>query len=375
MRAENFTIPKLCIRGGDLAKQWYVYFYYVDLDGKKRQFRFSDGINQLKTKGERISEGNALIRALLDHLEGGWNPISNEVEEHENKTILEAIDEIFEIKKAYLTEASIRTYKNQTNLFKKWLKIKRYDHLYTENFTSFHARKYCDWLLRDKKYCGKTYNGHLTMLRTFFTEMVGRGYVKESPVSGFKSVRQDVGKNTAYSENEEKLFESIKLKDPCFYLATRFVKYCFLRRTELAKVQVKHINWDNKTLVIPSENAKSRIQDSVTIPKTLERMIEKAGFKELHPDTYLFGKFFLPNEQRIKRVDDFSDKQRYYNKKLNIRSECTFYSWKHTGTVELYNLTKDPYVVMRQCRHSNIDMTMIYLRSLGCGINEQVREW
>lgn len=375
MRAENFTIPKLCTRGGDLAKQWYVYFYYVDLDGKKRQFRFSDGINQLKTKGERISEGNALIRALLDHLEGGWNPVSNEVEEREDKTIIEAINEIFEIKKAYLTEASIRTYKNQTNLFKKWIEGRGFSNLYTQNFTSFHARKYCDWLLKDKQYCGKTYNGHLTMLRTFFTEMVDRGYMKESPVSGFKSVRQDMGKNIVYTQQEEKAFESIRKKDSRFYLATRFVKYCFLRRTELARVQAKHINWTNKTLVIPSENAKSRIQDSVTIPKTLERMIEEVGFRELPPDTFLFGKFFTPSKQRIKRVDDFSDKQRHYNKKLNIRSECTFYSWKHTGAVELYNMTKDPYVVMRQCRHTDIKMTMVYLRSLGCGVNELVREW
>ena len=36
---------------------------------------------------------------------------------------------------------------------------------------------------------------------------------------------------------------------------------------------------------------------------------------------------------------------------------------------------KNAYIVMRQCRHSDIKMTMIYLRSLGCGVNEQVREW
>ena len=47
----------------------------------------------------------------------------------------------------------------------------------------------------------------------------------------------------------------------------------------------------------------------------------------------------------------------------------------HTGVVDLYNHTKDAYIVMRQCRHSDIKMTMIYLRSLGCGVNEQVREW
>ena len=117
------------------------------------------------------------------------------------------------------------------------------------------------------------------------------------------------------------------------------------------------------------------MQDSVTIPGTLERMIEKAGFLELDPETYLFGKHFEPSLEWLNRVDDFSDMQRDINSRLGIGKGRTFYSWKHTGVVELYNLTKDPYTVMRQCRHTDIKMTMIYLRSLGCGVNEQVREW
>lgn len=193
-------------------------------------------------------------------------------------------------------------------------------------------------------------------------------------------MRQDSGKNTAYSEHEEKIFkESVKKSDFNFYLATRFVKYCFLRRSELSLVQVKHINWQNKTIVIPSENSKSRIQDSVTIPKTLEKYIIKSGILEMEPETYIFGNGrrgdFKPGLNKMKRVDNFSDMQRKYNKELGIKPEATFYSWKHTGVVELYNLTKDIHVVMRQCRHSDIKMTMIYLRSLGCVASEQVREW
>jgi len=88
-----------------------------------------------------------------------------------------------------------------------------------------------------------------------------------------------------YSEADEAKFEKIRDTDPDFYLATRFVRYCFLRRTELAKLQVKHINWENKTIIIPSKNAKSRVQDSVTIPKTLERMIRQSGVLELDPET------------------------------------------------------------------------------------------
>ncbi len=164
-------------------------------------------------------------------------------------------------------------------------------------------------------------------------------------------------------------------QSPNFYYATRFIKYLFLRRTELVSLKVKHINWDNKTVVIASNIAKSRVQDSVTIPKSLESIIIKMGILKLDPETYIFGKNFLPSLTKSKRVDDFSDKQRKFNRNNNIKNECSFYSWKHTGAVELYQITKDPYIVMRQCRHSDIKITMTYLRSLGCGVNEQVREW
>lgn len=375
METKNYTLPRLC--GTDLSKDWFVYFYYdVPVTGEKKIFRYKMGINRLKTKRDRSAKASAIISALTLKLESGWSPVTNEVENDTAvKTVSEALDEIFELKKAYLTDESIRTYNNQIALFKRWLVRERLDHIYTQNFTVDHARRYCDWMLRDRRYCGKTYNGHLTTLRTYFSEMVKRGYMTASPVAGFQTVRQDTGKNTTYSETDEKKFESVKDTDPGFYLATRFVRYCFLRRTELSKLQVRHINWDSKTIVIPSGNAKSRVQDSVTIPKSLERLIEGAGLLELDPDTYLFGKGFAPSPERLKRLDDFSDRQREVNRKLGIGRGRSFYSWKHTGAVELYNLTKDVYVVMRQCRHTDIKMTMIYMRSLGCGVNEQVREW
>ena len=374
MKTENYTTPKLC--GDDLSKDWFVYFYYTDqLSGKKKLFRYKMGINRLKTKKERNARASAIISALSIKLESGWSPITKKIENSQNKTVSEALDEIFEIKSAYLTKESIRTYGNQIDLFKRWLVQEGLDHLYTQNFNSDHVRKYCDWMLGVKKYSGKTYNGHIATLRTFFSEMVDRKYMESTPMKGFKFVRQETGKNITFSKSDELKFEKVRKSDRDFYLATRFVRYCFLRRTELSKLQVKHLNWNNKTITIPSESAKSRVQDSVTIPKTLEKLIDVAGILKLDPEMYLFGKHFEPSLKRLKRLDDFSDRQRRINEKLGINAACTFYAWKHTGVVELYNLTKDPYVVMRQCRHTDIKMTMIYLRSLGCGVNEQVREW
>lgn len=376
---KNFTIPKLCTSNGDISKAWYVYFYFTDpLTGQKKQFRYKFGINQLKTRREREREAGGIITALHLKLKDGWNPITDktEKEEYQDMTTFQALDDILSIKKAFITPRSYKTYYDQINLFRKWMQIRKLDKLFVQNFTNFYARQYFDWLLRDKGYCGKTHNGHLNTLRTFFNALVDRQIISNSPIAGIKKIPEDQGKNTTYSTDEEKTITDYLLKkDIRFYYATRFVKYCFFRRSELAKLQVKHIKWENKTIIVPSESAKSRIQDSVTISKSLEKIIEKMGILELDPNMYVFGKNFVPSPIKLNRVDDFSDRQRKINQELNVKQECTFYSWKHTGVVELYNIVKDPYIVMRQCRHSDIKMTMIYLRSLGCGVNEQVREW
>jgi integrase len=370
----NYTIPKLYTAKNNLSKDWYVYFYYTH-ERKKKLFKYRGGINYVKTKKEKVIEGNALVRALAEKLESGWNPFTNDKTKSEDKTLVNCIDEVYNIKCAYMTPRSQKTYYDQLNLFKKWLKLESIDHLYVQNVRREHIRSYLDWLLGVKKYTGKTHNGHLSTIKTFFNEFVERKYIEKSPVHGFKMLREEVGKNNTYSEHEEKLFEEIMTENPNFYLATRFVRYCFFRRSELSKIQVKHINWQSKTIIVPSENAKNRSQDSVTIPKTLERLIIKHRLMELDQEMYLFGKDFKPSPVKLNRVDDYTDFQREINRRLGIKKECTFYSWKHTGAVELYQRTKDVYVVMRQCRHSDIKVTMRYLRSLGCMVSEQVREW
>jgi integrase len=379
MKKKNaFTIPKLCTCKGDLSKSWYVYFYYTDLyTGEKKLFRYKYLLNSLKTKREREREASEMISVLHERLQNGWNPISEKTEsEHEDFTTAQALDNILSIKKSFLTQRSYKTYYDQLNLFKKWLEIRKYDKIFVQNFNINMARQYFDWLLKDKGYCGKTYNGHLGTLRSFFNSMVEREMILKNPVFGIKQVPQERGKNTTYTQDEEKRIEEYMINNELnFFYSTRFVRYCFFRRSELQKLQIKHIIWDNKTIIIPSSNAKSRVQDSITISKTLEKYIIQMGIMKMNPEFYVFGKHFIPSLEKIKRVDDFSDMQRKINNVVGIKKESTFYSWKHTGAVELYNRTKDPYTVMRQCRHSDIKMTMIYLRSLGCGVNEQVREW
>jgi len=369
-------MPRLCTCKGDVGKSWYVYFHYTDDNGEKQLCRYKFGINRIKSKRAREKEGAALVQALKIKLESGWNPLTKKTTAYKLNFVANTLFDLLDIKKAFITPRTYKTYYDQINLFKKWLESKAIDKLYISSFTDQHARSYSDWLLRDKQYCGKTHNSHLNTMRCFFNGAIERELVTHNPFKAVKAVRQEYGHNTTYSRDEEEKVKTMAYKEHrLFFYATQFVRYCFFRRSELASLQRKHIIWDNKTIIVPSKSAKNRTQDSITISSTLEKYILEMNILELDPEMYIFSKNFEPSFFKLKRVDDFSDQQREINRILGIKKEATFYSWKHTGAVELYNITKDPYTVMRQCRHSDIRMTMIYLRSLGCGVSEQVRAW
>jgi hypothetical protein len=58
------------------------------------------------------------------------------------------------------------------------------------------------------------------------------------------------------------------------------------------------------------------------------------------------------------------------NKRLEENNPI--YSWKHTGFVDMYQEIKEPYALMRQLRHYDLQTTMIYMKSLGLQSNQPV---
>jgi integrase len=59
---------------------------------------------------------------------------------------------------------------------------------------------------------------------------------------------------------------------------------------------------------------------------------------------------------------------------LGISDQKGLYSWKHSGACALYKvLNGDVYSLMRQLRHHDLNVTQIYLKSLGLLDNAAVR--
>jgi len=371
MTNSKFTEPKIIHYDYDLSREWFVYFRIKDDHGQWCKKVYKRDINRAPTKKDRLITATAIRNTLSYRLHNGWSPLG-QVKDH--KTICQVIDDILQTKKSSMKIKSVRTYNDVANMFKAWLRENRYDHLYPDGITPIIARDYLDHLLVDKKYTGKTHNGHLGILKTIFNAMVDREIIGKNPFKGIKELPEESGKNVAYTDAErKKVREYLYENNRRLYYAVQFVYYCFIRRSELIQLKVGDVDLQNMTIRISSAVSKNRKQESVTIPKSFEPALYEMQLDKLPDEWYLFGYRFQTCQRKMIRPDNLTESLRKALRKLSIRPECTFYSFKHTGCVNLYNSTKDIYLVSRQCRHHDIAMTMRYMRSLGVIVDEKLR--
>jgi integrase len=373
----KYSEPKVCHYKYDLTKKWFVYFRATNPEsGQKKLFVFKSGINTFNNKAERIQEANELKKVLEYKLKHeNWNPFTRKVETPiEKRTLLQHLSEMLELKAPVMKPKSIRTYREIVAMFRKWMEVNSYSKLYPVNFTPLIAREYLDYLLRDRNYSGKTHNSQMGILKTLFNQLVEREIIQKNPFAGIKALPEEIGKNVAFTREErEKIRDHLKEHNKRLYFAVQFLYYCFIRRSELIQLRVGDIDFQRMTITISSSASKNRKQESVTIPKSFEPILYEMGLDLAPKDFFIFGFKFQTCAKRMRKADNLTTAHKKILNEIGIRKECSFYGWKHTGVASLYQATKDPYLVMSQCRHSDIKITMIYLRSMGLQVNERIR--
>ena len=377
---KNYTEPKIspaAPKSCDLSKDWYVWFRFFDANTNTwKQLRYKKGINDIKNYKERIKEANALLEVIKEELAIGWNPLlKGEVNTIKIYTLRSGIDFILKLKEATLRKKSRYAYKYITLSFMEWLDSRHLGDLVIRNFTGSMAQEYMDWLLIKKKYSGRTFNDHLIVLRIFFNCFVDRDWIQKNPFRVVKRKTQTVGRNLAYTDQERDLLsDTLRQEKPRLWYFTQFVYHCFIRRTELTTIKVKHIDLLNNTIIIPGETAKNNTQESVVIPRDLVPVIREMQLHRYQSEDYVFGRSLMTCSNQYKNPNQISTVHNKIVKRLGISPEKGLYSHKHTGVCAYYYATgKDLFSVMRQLRHRDLNTTQIYLKSLGLVQNDVFR--
>lgn len=375
----TWSEPELCTYDFDLSRQWFIYFTVRnELTGAEVRRQHRGNINTYHSKEQRIRQAAALIAYWKDRLKSGqYNPWAEpEDKEEMPATVKDAMARILALKKRALKPKSFRNYRDIVNMFTSWLTLRQLGNLRLYQFTADRAQHYMDYLLTEKQYSGKTYNNQQGILHAFFSAMMvkGRAWIKENPFTGIEALPEDQGSNTPYSDKERaEITAYLKIHDRRMYYAIHFLFHCYIRKTELTTIRVRDIDWTNKTIRINSQAAKNRVQDSVAIPDAFLPILKEMGLDLAPASFYIFGKKMETVADRMVRPDDISDRYLVHKKAMGYKARDgkNFYSWKATGVIAYWAVIKDPFVIMRQCRHSDLKTTLIYMKSLGLNPNAQ----
>jgi integrase len=210
----------------------------------------------------------------------------------------------------------------------------------------------------------------------FFNFLMRRKIVKENPFTEMESLPIEIGKRVAFSDTDRALIKTYLTEtnpNPQLWLYLAIMYYTFLRPGEEVR-NLKIADIGEHYIRVRSDDAKNRKTQYVQISRGLEELIQEYKLRDYDPELYIFtlkGRpglkcpgdrwFYL---QHAKVLDALNLKNKNYSQ----------YSWKDTGVIALYRATKDIKLIQRMCRHSSLEQTDKYLKSLGMFLESEILE-
>lgn len=349
---------------------WYVHFAIRNPDtGEMHEMKKRGKINYIKNARERTSYGRDLVRAVNELLaEGELSPFKPKEPE---LTLTEQLQKEVDLKKSFLRHRTYQSYEYGRKTLTAWMKKKGFEHFKPKEFTKAHAQMFCDYLTLERKYKGKTFNVMKSFVSVLFNSMADKDIISDNPFRRIKSQRQEIGKNLAFSEaQKELLIDYMKQHCPRLYLVTQFIYFCYIRPAELMRLKVSNVDFKHRKIVIYPDQSKTHRQEQVEIPDAFLPLVESMELEKYGDNDFLFSRGLVPGSKQLSR-NYITQKHLIALRALKFAPDFTLYSWKASGVISAYKAGIDIYSIMRQCRHTSINHTMIYLKSLGLYANTE----
>jgi len=244
-----------------------------------------------------------------------------------DKSIDFCLDFALKIKQNEVKQTTYKDYKNRINQFKKFLTTQE---LLYKPIKELHKQHVTSFL---KQFKGKNRNNIKIVLSTIFSTLSDENYIEFNFIKEIKTLKTQPQPITLYTQKDiEKITKLLHKHDYTLLLFIKLVSYMFLRPVEIFRIKIENINFENKTITIPT---KTKSQQTKIIPTIL--------FQELKTFAQNKNNFlFKPNNFTEWNLND-NDKRNYFTrrfarfrKKFNIDNKFKLYSFRHTYITKIY---------------------------------------
>ena len=359
IKMDQYQPPRLYNKDGDLKKRWYVGYKFRHPETNKFELHQVWISSKLHTNKARREEANRLIDIWNQKLRAGFNPYENE--NIGLVSLQEALVRIREIKKATTRKRTSATYKSFAKAFLAWAQREKLANIPIENFSARLAQKFADYLKIERKVSNRTHNNYIDGLKALFNTLVRREYFISNPFSKIEHLTEQERTIYAYNPAEIKLLkEYMPNADPKMWLVCQFIFYCAARPAEIVRIQIKHLNLGQGTLLIPGYSSKNRKNFIVDIVEPFLGNLRNLDLSRFPVDYYLFSKNLIPGPKEIAPVR-LSERFLEHKNKLNLGRRL--YDLKHTAAGMLSDNKAAPRDIQKHFRHHDLATTENYLKA------------
>jgi integrase len=358
MRKKNLLVGEFRVYpvSKSLAQSWFVQGLIILQNGKTKRMKFR--VPDAATVGERDALAAAIERELL---EKGYQ--AKEKRESEFKAanyILRAMDELLIEKKNTVRKKTYQSYLSHLRNFNTFCGVKKVVHV-----SEGTAADFLKWLQVTGR-SATTVNAHRVTLRYFFDVLFEQKKVKTKPFAATKKLKEHrEGARYFNLQQIGKIKNYVLEHKPFLWLPCIMQFYTFLRPSaELRFIRVGDVDLGRGVIRVKSTIAKNGKNEFVKIPDGLRPYLLDLKLEDLPNDYFLIGHDGVPAEKGVS-YNFWGGHFRAVRKALRFGEEYKFYSFKHSGAVDFILNGGNVAELQKQLRHHSLDMTAVYLRSLG----------
>lgn len=353
----------------DLKKRSFIFYYlngkrYKEYCGKK--FELDIYPNSIKSYNERLKALRQLAYEVTKILENGFNP---QIVTTHKATVVKPV---LTFKTAFQNVLAEKLDSNLSVVYKRDLKqvcnsVLDYlgDDLVNTDITKVNEID-IESFLNQYKSSGTYYMSKRKTTNVFFSELVRKKLLAENPVKDTRPMKRIPKLHQVYEKEQLKAVLGFLEKDyPNLHFCCILTYGCFLRpHQEIRLLKRKHVNDEiTKIILSASENKSRRVRTSI-IPVFAQEVLKQRLGKVSDPETNLLSQNLFPYNESYINTQWSRAKKRMIELGL-LEKGHTIYSFRHTSAVNVYRKTKDLHVLQQLLQHSNMIVTLNYLRGLG----------
>lgn len=282
-------------------------------------------------------------------------------------TLEQALDMVVSAKRAEgLRDRTLKDYAKDYGYFLKWLREHHPNIEYVHELSPSIFRDHINWMKYDaKRYAGHKYNGHrdhgvglsdttinirLRVLKAIFNQLERDNLIGENPITGVRTLRQDVDLTNCLSDEEIKAIlaqinqrEYVGFRD---YVAIVLMLDCGLRVSELLSLRAADIDFQTRFVTLPGERNKNRNPRLVPISShAVKLLLQLIGESKKHFST---DRIFISVNGEPLTDNNYNKRLKFYGEKAGITGKkVTAHVYRHTWARNMILNGCDPFTLQK----------------------------